>query len=175
MAPPLEWRAGQAMIEFIIGLMVVVLLFAGMLQFIDIASAHSETLSEARAIAGDLSLNGSPISGTPEYMLDWEEGPDEMRHTSDDEPVLGSLSGTQRGILDLSVPDPGDWPELDERVNNDISELRAGTLPMALFGFVQGEESVSIPLWAAMRQWVYSDESVEVRAEVWLPRAGGLY
>ena len=168
-------RSGQAMIEFIAGLVIVVMLVAGLLQFIAIADAHTRTMSEARAIAGDAALSSTPLLDTPDYLTDWEEGPDEMRHTADDVPTQGLLTDVQRDILDRSAADTGDWALLDSCVNNDISELRSGILPMAIFGFVQGESSDSVPLWSATRNLVYNDESVDVRTEVWMPKAGGFY
>ena len=44
-------RDGQAIVEFIVGLVAVLVLFAGLLQVASLAKTHTDTMVEARRLA----------------------------------------------------------------------------------------------------------------------------
>ena len=75
---------GQAMIEFIAGLVAVLVLFAGLLQVVSLTQARTEALVSARREAGARSMSASAARLSPDYIRHILEGPDAKRYSADD-------------------------------------------------------------------------------------------
>ena len=69
-------RAGQAMIEMMLGVILIMLLIAGMVQFVTIASTHSAIDAKIRGDAGVVAMSPLTAWDTPDYILTWKAGPD---------------------------------------------------------------------------------------------------
>ena len=50
-------RAGQAMIELIVGIVAILALFAGLLQLVEISAAHTDAMTEARSRVGLMAIS----------------------------------------------------------------------------------------------------------------------
>lgn len=163
---------GQALVEFVIAILMVVIVVAGTLQFIEMAGMRGELMAEIRGEAGQRALSPLNLVGnTPEYLRTWEEGPDALRHTADDRALPASESQTlQVRILDRTDDPAGDGRILDGVVNADLPLTRAAARPMSTLGMLHVERREAITLSPAMRDWVYGRERVTVGAEVWMPR-----
>ena len=165
-------RRGQAMIEFTIALLVVVLLVTGILQFVELAGTKGRLLQDIRGTAGLKSLSSLRLlPDSPEYLRDWREGNDEMRHTADDQAVRGQAGATlQEAILSQSVATPAAWHHLDSAINFELPTLYHSAQPMAALGFYHTRRSEEVELLPAMSNWVYGHDHITVAAEIWLPR-----
>ena len=77
-------KAGQAMIEFIIGLVALLVLFAGLLQIIEVGRVRTEKMFEARAEAGRLAImelgQGEAFISDADFIEDWEIDEDEYKY-----------------------------------------------------------------------------------------------
>ena len=166
----MKGRAGQAMVEFVVAILAVVIVVTGFFQLMDIVGRRGEIFRSIRSRAGRKALSPGLLLERPDYIREWREGKDEFRHTADDESVRGSISATLgSGVIEHSVPAPGDWGLLDGAVNSDLASLRSG-LSAAALGLVHEEESEKIQLMPAMRKWIVGKDSVLVGAELWMPR-----
>lgn len=163
-------RGGQAMIEFVVAILLVVILITGLVQFIELAGAKGDLEARIRGEAGEQAIGGAlPLLATPDYLRTWEEGADETRHTADDVPVPAQALNLQSRVVDRGAARPGDWRYLDDAVNRDLPDLQAAALPISAFGLVHEKLEETITLLPAMRDWILGRETVTVAAEVWLP------
>jgi len=171
-APPCCSSSGQAMIEFVVAILLVVIIVAGLLQFVELAGIKGQLLGAIRREAGEQALGERIVLGSaPEYILDWQEGSDDIRHTADDTHDNGSAGNTlQAAVLDRSVGHPADWSYLDEARNTGIPDLHASGQPMGALGFVHADLQEEVDLLPVMRGWLVGKESITVGTELWFPR-----
>ncbi len=163
-------RAGQAMVEFVIAILAVVIVVAGFFQLMEIVGERGKILRSIRGETGKKALSPGLLLDRPDYIREWKEGKDEFRHTADDESEDGSISVTLgAGVVEHSVPGAADWTYLDNAVNADLASLRGG-LSAAALGLVHEKETEKIELMPAMRNWIIGKEYVIVGSELWMPR-----
>ena len=180
-APPLPWRkqgryrrsvSGQAMIEFVVAILLVVIVLAGLLQFVELAGIKGLLLAAIRREAGEQALGQRIVLGAaPVYILDWEAGADQIRHTADDTADRGLAGNTlQAAVVDRSVANPADWSYLDDAHNTAIPVLHASPLPLGALGFIHADLEAEVTLLPAMRDWLIGKESITIGTELWFPR-----
>ncbi len=163
-------RAGQAMVEFVIAILAVVIVVAGFFQLMEIVGARGDIFRSIRGKAGKEALSPGRLFDRPDYIREWREGEDEFRHTADDEFERGSIAATLgAGVVDHTVGDGAGWTYLDGAVNADLAELRGG-LSAAALGLVREKETEKIYLMPAMKNWIIGKEYVVVGSELWMPR-----
>lgn len=163
---------GQAMVEFMVSLVVVLVLLAGLIQIGQLVHAHTRTMIAARAAAGWLAMALTPpVSETALLISDWVPGPDLRRYTHDDMALVTSNSATLPGELvghahlDL-VPDAP---------TNTLAMLAASPNPADDFLLVKGEASESAPILPIIRRLVYAQPTLEVESDAWLVWTEGIY
>ena len=112
--------AGQAMVEFVIAILTVVVIVAGFFQLMEIVGERGKILRSIRGDVGKKALSPGLLIDRPDYISDWNEGEDESRHTADDKADTGSISVTLgAGVVGHSVADSGDWTYLDGAVKEE--------------------------------------------------------
>ena len=167
------------MVELVVGMVGILAVCAGLLQLSSLTRTHTDVFVEARRRAGqaamlDLGAGGRP-SSDPHYIYDWQEGPDERRHTRDDILVAGSPSAfTEQIVARLSQDEEG-WDVLQGIPGDDLQALRNGGNPVAWFGLVRGHAAQRVDLLPAVQHLLYASEDVEVECEVWMTWTKGLY
>lgn len=171
-APPRRSSSGQAMVEFVVAILLVVIIVAGLLQFVELAGIKGQLLGAIRREAGEQALGERIVlESAPEYILDWHAGNDDIRHTADDTRDRGIAGNTlQAAVLDRSVAHPIDWSYLDDARNTGIPVLHAGGQPMGALGFIHADLREDVTLLPAMRDWLIGKESITVGTELWFPR-----
>lgn len=162
--------SGQAMVELVISLLVIVLVISGLTQFIQLSNEKETIMGNLRGETGVAALDGSSAASAPKYIRNWHEGNDEMRHTGDDSFTSGSFNsklGTD--VLDLSVNNDSDWAYISGTVNNDLYNLRTSPASSASLGFVRRSEKKTIELMPAIRDFIIDRDSITVGEEIWMP------
>lgn len=165
-------KSGQALLELTVGLVAILVLFAVIVQLGRLQRAHTETLMEARAEAGERALQGSytiTLPG-PDYIRDWEPGNDEKAYSRDDTPQLGTAATLANNILSIAQPQ-----QLAEYVpDNPITEYST-SVNMDAFSLVNGTaQSEDIALLPIIQRLIYSADSISMEARVWLTWAEGV-
>lgn len=162
--------AGQAMVELVIALLVIVLIVSGLTQFIQLSNEKETMMGDLRGEAGLAAIDGLSSASAPKYIVNWREGGDEMRHTGDDTYSTGSFN-TKLGsdILDLSVSDDSAWSYLSGAVNKDFFNLRSSPSSSAALGFVRRADKKTIELMPAIRDFIIDRDSITVGEEIWMP------
>jgi hypothetical protein len=171
----LRTGSGQALIELVAAIMVIVILVAGVVQFVELASSKGDTLATVRGEAGTYALatgGSNSVTTGLSYFRTWDEGFDITRHTSDD-PVVGydDPRNLQTGIADYTVEDDPDWVRIANARNRSLYDLDQGNDPLSTMDFVLAEESRTVDLMPVFREWnLYPKDSVTVASRVWFPR-----
>ncbi len=171
-------KGGQAMVEFVIGLVPVLALLAGLLQVATLAHQHSETMIEARRRAAELAMTdlsrGANIHSNPDYIRRWRPGPDDRPHTRAD---IFSHADAYRfqDIIVNRAARPEDRDLMERIPHNRIHQLRSVAEPVNYFGLVRGRDTRSIPLIPAARNLYYRADNVEIEVEAWLTWMKGIY
>ena len=163
------------MIEIIIGLVAVLALFAGLVQIASLAKAQNECLAAARQQAGLWSVSGTTMSGTPDYIGRWNNGPDERPYTRDDRFDRASMAAFQMVIADKAVAAPADWPLMDSMPHNYIARLHGSQWPTADFGLIGDTERRTVPLLPAVQDLLYDKADITVECDVWTAWTKGIY
>ena len=172
-------EAGQAAIEFIVGIILFMLLAAGIVHINRMARTSLFLHAVLRGDAGERAMASGALSVAPPYISDWEAGADEIRYTADDQPIRNSigLSATLSTLTGYSVKTPGDWTYVTPDSLLPVSMISLHTSPLsgATLGFVHAEEILHVPVDTVLRQLVYGKDEVAIKEEVWMPLMGGLY
>lgn len=166
---------GQALIEFTIGLVVLIVLAAVFAQLAVFVRAGHGTAVRAREQAGALALQEYPFSTTARYIGSTSSGPDARPYTRDDDVVLANPRSFYSGILEPLAADPTDWNTLDSIADNAFTQLRASENPISIFGLLRGEDSETVTLLPAVRHLLYRDQSIRIEETVWMPWTRGIY
>lgn len=168
-------RSGQAIIEFMVGIVAVILLIAGLLQVAGLATAHTRVLVESRRQSGELAMFDAEPLFIPDYIRDWREGDDGKRYTKDDEFVPATPQTFQETIINKAAADSVGWTAIDGVPNNRVTRIHNSGMPHAEFGFVRGYDSETVELLPAIQSLVYAADSIKVESESWMTWTKGIY
>jgi hypothetical protein len=169
-------RSGQAMTELMVALVALLVLFAGLLQVVSLSRVHTDTMVEARRDAAKAAMqSGMVIAGAPQYIRDWQAGPDGRRYTLDDTHTDADPFAFQNNIIERAVIQPSDWTWIDKVPNNGLTWLHTSVNPVSCFGFVRGKDTETVPLLPLIQNLVYQAPQVEVQSTVWMTRMKGIY
>jgi len=161
------------MVEFMMGLVVVLVLMVGLIQIGQLAHAHSRTMVAARAAAGLLAMTDTPpVSETALLISDWAPGPDQRRHTHDDMALVASNAVTLPGEL-VGQAHLGDL--VPDAPTNALTTLAASANPAGDFFLVKGKISEFVPILPIIRHLVYAHPTLEVESDAWLVWTEGIY
>jgi len=167
--------AGQAMIELMAGLVVLIVLTAVIAQLAIVVRAGHETAVRAREQAGAMALHAYPFSVAARYIGATDPGADGRPYTRDDNFATADPGAYYHGILEPLAADPADWNTLNAIPENEFTRLRASDSPIGIFGLLRGEDRETVPLLPAVRNLLYRDDSIRIEETVWMPWARGFY
>lgn len=161
-------KNGQAIVEFVVALIPLLALVAGLVQLGMLTNAHTEAMVEARRRVANRMIVTSLGSAARDYYADWDNGHDGVSYSADDEAQEGNVRA-----LRTALTVPAHTEELEARVGgNLISDLTIDPY-LILWGLEQGEHSETVPVLPIARSLFYADDEIEVAAEVWMPAIGG--
>lgn len=176
---PVRRRSGQAAIEFVACLLLLLLVISGTVHVNRMARTSLFLHSVLRGLSGKEAMESGSASLAPEYISDWKAGADGDRYTADDTIVrngaaLPSILGT---LTRLSVKEEDDWNAVSEKSVLPVSMavLQRSPIASTVLGFVHREETLHVPVDTVIRELVYDKDKVAIKEEVWMPLMGGLY
>ena len=160
------------MVEFMVGMVAMLVLLTGLIQIGQLAHARTRTMIAARAAAGRLAMARTPpVSATALLICDWVPGHDLRRHTHDDMALTCSnavaLSGELVGQAHL------EW--VANAPTNALATLAAALNPASDFFLVKGEASEGVPILPVIQRLVYAHPTLEVESDAWLVWTEGIY
>ena len=161
---------GQAMVEFMAGLVVMLVLLVGLIQIGQLAHAHTRTMMAARKQAGLLAMTDRrPASETALFISDWVPGPDLRRYTHDDIALVTS------NALPRELVGQAHLELVTNAPVNALSTLGNSPNPAGDFFLVKGEASESVSILPIIRRLVYAHSTLEVESDAWLVWTEGIY
>lgn len=165
--------SGSALVELAVGLIVLLVLLAGLVQVGTMTTAHTQTMIKARQLAGLGAMADSYVGSVGvQYIFDWSPGEDEVEYTVDDTAISTTNSADSIAAL-MNVAQPSLLSELVPF--NTISMLgQSDNFANELF-LLKGQNSDSIETLPLIRNLIYNKPSITVRSEVWLPWTKGIY
>lgn len=170
---------GQAIVEFVIGLVAVLALLAGLFQIASLIKSHTDVMVEARRQAGELANTdldpGQVLLSDAQYIRDWQESGDGKRYTRDDSSTPADAAAFAARFTGKAVPDAAAWSVLGQAPGDRLSALNGAPNPSPFFGLVEGYCSTNVPLLPAARHLFYAAESVDVQCKVWMTWTKGMY
>ena len=166
---------GQALIEFLIGIIGIIALFAGLLQIASLSRAHTESMIEARSEAAEDAIGDTAFLASPDYIEAVMEGADGTRYSADDSFTDGSSADFLDYIVEPSASSATEWAIIDGATGNQLSMLRSGLSPAYEMQMVRGTDSRDVDIIPAVQNLIYDAETIEVQSTVWLPWLGGIY
>jgi hypothetical protein len=170
-----EARRGQAMIEFLVGIIAVMALFAGLIQFVSLFTAQTDTFSKARRAAGGRAMADVQMVSAADYIQFWDAAADQRRYSVDDTHSDANAISFKDEIVSRSAPNATDWLLLDTIPNNEMRDLRDNAAPATLFGLMEGQETADIPLLPVVRTLLYDRSNIEIKSSVWMPWCREVY
>jgi len=172
-------RSGQAAVEFIASLLLVLLVLTGIIHVARLARTSLFLHAVLRGDAGQRAMRESSLGSAPTHISDWKPGADDIRHTADDQPVHNGLvvPGTVGMLAGFSVRSASDWSFVSQDSRLPVSMIRLHESPNSAttVGFTHSEETLHVPVDRVLRELVYDKDEVSIKEEVWMPLMGGLY
>lgn len=165
--------SGQAVVEFCIGLIGMLVVIAGIFQLGRMGLGRTSARVEATAMASAASMSDeADIRPLRRYIYRMDEGADQRRYTVDDFAQTGDPDAVYRQILRPNQPQvlggyaPG----------NTLAGLSDSLDMMINTGLVQGTGVESnIPVMPIVRRLFFDQDSVTIDVQAWSVRTGGLY
>ena len=163
------------MIEFLVGLIAVLALFAGLIQFVSLFDAQTDTLSEARTKAGACAIEDELGESSAEYIKYWEEADDERRYSVDDTHTDADPTAFTDKIVSKAAANASDRQRFDAISRNEVRDLRNSGAPATMLGLLKGKDSTEVDLLPAVQHLLYDKKSIEIEGVAWMPWCRGIY
>ncbi|NLB56577.1 MAG: hypothetical protein GX811_12605 [Lentisphaerae bacterium] len=167
-------KSGQAFIELIVGLVVIMALLAGFTLVAQLTEAHSQAMNAAQISAAEVAMSDeyTPLL-QPLFIADWGIGSDRRRYSSDDYPILHE---EPHEITD-NITDYVDASTLSTLISqNPISSIALDhNNTIEHFRLVPGSSQQTVPTMPIVRSLFYDRNNVLIRSEIWTTWLEGLY
>ena len=164
-------KAGQALTELVVALVVLLVLVAGIIQIASLGLLHTRMMNEARRLAGVKALQDAPPFSGPEYIAERTAGGDGVTYSRDDGTRRGDASVFQARIVGYAQPD-----ELERRKpGNAFTLLYRDSFPELQFGLVEGRSQATTNLIPIVRTLLYRADEITVEGRAWLTWTKGIY
>lgn len=165
-------RSGQALVEIIVALVGLLVVFTAVLTLARLGFARTNVMLHAREQAGQYAMAATPVSESPgpQFIQDWQEGPDDRRHSSDDQAQAADPTLAARILVDPAKP-----VDLETRLpDNEISAL-AGASLLQGFNLVHARATTNnIQLMPAVRHLYYNTDSISIDGDVFMVWTSGI-
>lgn len=162
------------MVELVAALLGILVILAGLLQIVLLATADTDALVEATARASSRAASPLALALTLPVIEDWSPGRDGYEQTRDDVAQRGTLANIQRAVALPTAPG-GDWSAVEAARHGRLAEFHHGLLPSTTFGLVRGSASRTVEVLPIARTLFGLRSPMEIENEVWMTTVGGLY
>lgn len=171
-------KSGQALVEFAVAMISILVLMAGLLQMSTLAAKRAEVMVNARreaALRASADMgNDVDVISDAEYIRDWYPGSDNAQYTYDDRATHGDQLSFEGIIVDKSASDPAGWDAIT-KTQSRIGRLRVNPQPVTCFGLVKGSDKKAVEIIPAVRDLLYKADSLTVQADVYMTWRKGIY
>jgi len=169
-----SWVAGQALVEFVVGLLVLCMLILLLLQIGRTGVERTRLIKRARTNAAAYMIAESYVGMEIPFIQDWRVGRDGVSHSADDVARVGDpvpfqmAAGTTVHYRQITYPFP-------ERIYRHESASLQFPDITGNSGFVRGDVlSVRIPVYPLLRKTLYNKDEIRLDHAVWMVWLKGL-
>lgn len=180
MRDEMDHQSGQALVEFVIALIGILVLTAGILFLGEAQQADTESLVEATASAVEDSMrHGIPNTFTP--LRDWDAGRDGLRHTKDDRAQHGNWGSLRTQLGGRSFLASGGTggaslrPDGSSLRYDNLERFQTGAQDASTFHFHRGQDTRTLTPPTVLERLLGLPSTLTLRNEVWMPSTTGLY
>ena len=166
-------HSGQAMMEFLVGIVVVLVVVGGLIQLGMLSDLRTTNYMDATEEAANWSMtNGGDDSLIYPYIERIDDGPDSHTYSADDREIGKNAVDVYNGIVRYGRPDDVAQHTRD----NAWTELGSANDIMDELGMVRGSKSTtSLRFLPIVRNLIYQADRIDIRTEVYGVRQGGIY
>ncbi len=173
--PPPSRRAGQAMIELMLGMILILILLSGAMLFLTVADTQSGLTAVIRGGTGRVAMAPIATMDTPRYISNWNAGRDGQRFTADDTATTRRPTTLQL-IAGRTVANTSQWqPFANLHHPSTLEALQHDPVPLMALGFIGVRLSTDVTVPQIAQDLFYADATVTVQEESWIPILNGLY
>lgn len=170
-------NAGQAMVEFVVAVVCIMLVVGGILVVANLQRADAKSMLKASEEAIKDS-SGNPLADNFTPIENWDNGADGYEQTKDDTAKKGSFSRLRNKVTSHAVPDD-DWSAFNRADGNSVNyngirQINSSGSASAI-GMIEREASETAEIPSIIQKALGYPEEVEVENSVWMPKTGGLY
>jgi hypothetical protein len=162
------------MVEFIVGIVVVLALFVGMIQLASLTRAQTDTMVNARRAAAEQAMMDPAMLSYPDYIEAISVGDDGSSYSADDEPAIGDPAAFTAVTVDRSADGPAAWALIDAVPDNQFSALKSSA-SMVDLQLVSGSDSATVAVLPGVQHLLYDADTITVESRVWMPWLRGIY
>jgi hypothetical protein len=167
--------AGQAMVEFVIGLIGLLIVLTMIFQGVVLTKEHTDAMTEARAEAGANAISSLSGISSPIYVSEVNSGFDGDQYTEDDIKIAASSLTMQNDVVDKTVVNSSDWDIIGSAPRNSFNQIQNAISPVDAYGLVSGDSSKTVTLSEAFRSLILNKDSIDIYVEVWMTHTDDIY
>ena len=158
-------QTGQAAIEFVAALFLILLIVIGLTHLARLSSKTIDLAAKVRAEGGMAALAGG-LAQSPRFIADWGSGSDQKMGTADDQPRMAGINSLNT-ILSAAGSDyaPAENSLLDF---SPSTVYRTGDTALGI-GLVHREAKADVTVDNFIRQTVYDKPEIRLFQEIWMP------
>lgn len=170
-------RSGQALVEFLVGLVAILTILACVKVGASMLTAHTKAMREARREADEKAFLNLNMLSDAAYIRDVIEGADQKAYTRDDTHTDGDPLLFNSVVVEQAADTATQWGLLPLMHEDHFATLRGFGNPSAAFGLVKGTatENVNIQDTPAVKHLFYGADSFNVRCDVWMSQFKDIY
>lgn len=169
-------KNGQALVEFVVGLIAVISILACLRIGSAMITAHSEAMMTARSKAAETASLEASLLSDAKYIKEATAGQDQRQYTKDDGQTAGNGIELSDIVVSKTVSADSDWDTMQQIPDNQLLMLRGNYNPSASFGLVNGNDKKTVPISLAPAvRFFYNADSIEVECNVWMTQLNGIY
>lgn len=170
-------KSGQALAEFVVGLIALLALAACLRIGATMITAHSDAMAQARKEAAMAAFPDADILSSAKYIHEVTAGSDKSQYTKDDKYTLANGIEFNNTIVEKAATSPSDWTGiLDLTPGGRLSKLHGTAIPSSSFGLVKGTDTRTVPIdKVPATRLFYDASSIDVECNVWMTQLNGIY
>ncbi len=163
------------MIEFVVGLVGLLILLTMVFQGVVLTKQHTDAMTEARAQAGANAISALSGINSPDYISEVDSGADRKKYTEDDIKITASSLSLQRDIVERTVANSSDWDIIGASPRSSFNYIKNVVSPVDAYGLVSGASRKSVTLSEAFKSLIWNKDSIDIDVEVWMTHTDDIY
>lgn len=157
------------MLEFICGLVGVVIVISMLLQINMISREHIFSVTRARTAMADELTKSWHSPGSAPFLSDWETGPDGHDYSEDDIAKTGSAGNFQSSLWEAIKGEELEIWVPYSRITDVCNAFSSGIVSTFELAMVEEEFDQPVEVLPLIRRLVYDQEEIDIKHRIYMP------